>query len=115
LSKLDGSPLADPVLYRKIVGTLQYATITRLDLIFVVNKVSQFVAQPTETHRLVVKRILCYIQGILDHRLQLTIPYDLSITTFCDVDWTCCPDDRRSTTEFAVFLGSNIISWSSKK
>jgi hypothetical protein len=50
MSKLEGTPLSDPTLYRTIVGMLQYATITRPDLTFAVNKVSQFFAQLTETH-----------------------------------------------------------------
>jgi Reverse transcriptase (RNA-dependent DNA polymerase) len=40
LSKADGDPFADPYLYRSIVGALQYATLTRPDITFSVNKVS---------------------------------------------------------------------------
>jgi hypothetical protein len=39
------------VLYRIIVDMLQYATITRPDHTFAVNKVSHFFAQPPEAHR----------------------------------------------------------------
>ena len=34
---------------------------------------------------------------------------------FCDSDWVGCPNDRRSTTGFAVFLGDCLIAWSTKK
>lgn len=39
LSVSDGNPFDDPQLYRSIVGALQYATITRPDISFAVNRV----------------------------------------------------------------------------
>jgi hypothetical protein len=37
------------------------------------------------------------------------------VSAFADADWAGCPDDRRPTGGFAVFLGSNLISWSAQK
>jgi Reverse transcriptase (RNA-dependent DNA polymerase) len=115
LSKSDGTVLSDPHLYRAIVGTLQYATITRPDLAFSVNKVSQFVANPTDVHWQTVKRILRYVKGTIHHGLHLRSSSHLCLNGYSDADWAGCPDDRRSTTGYAVFFGSNIVSWSSKK
>jgi hypothetical protein len=42
--------LIDPTLYRTIVGSLVYLTITRPDIAYVVHVVSQFVASPTTVH-----------------------------------------------------------------
>ena len=61
LSRFDGDPFEDPHLYRSIVGALQYATLTRPDISFAVNKVSQFLQAPTTTHWGAVKIILRYL------------------------------------------------------
>jgi len=49
-SSSDGLPLIDYTLYRTIVGSLVYLTITRPDIAYVVHVVSQFVASPTTVH-----------------------------------------------------------------
>ncbi|KAI5321499.1 hypothetical protein L3X38_030570 [Prunus dulcis] len=80
----DGEPLKEPLIYRSIVGALQYLTFTRPDLAYSVNTVCQFMNNPTEVH-------------------------------FYDADWAGDITTRQSTTSFVVFLGSNPISWQSKK
>jgi hypothetical protein len=55
-----------------------------------------------------------YLNGTADHGLYYT-KSNLQVNAFCDFDWVGCPDDRRSTTGFAVFLGDCLIAWSAKK
>ena len=53
--------LVDPTYYRKIVGCLRYLCNTRPNLSF-----SRFMQEPKQSHLLVVKRILRYVQGTVD-------------------------------------------------
>jgi histone deacetylase 1/2 len=117
LSKADGEMLnsEDSTRYRSIVGALQYITLTRPDIAFSVNKVCQFLHAPTTVHWTAVKRILRYLRGTVALGLRLSRSSSTSVSAFSDADWAGCPDDRRSTGGFAVFLGSNLISWSARK
>uniref|UniRef100_A0A803PXP7 Reverse transcriptase Ty1/copia-type domain-containing protein n=1 Tax=Cannabis sativa TaxID=3483 RepID=A0A803PXP7_CANSA len=115
LSAQQGEPLANVQMYRSIVGALQYITITRHELSFSVNKVCQFMQQPLSTHWQAVKRILRYISGTMNHGLRFTKPVSHDLVAYCDADWASDPDDRKSTSGYAIFFGSNLIAWKSKK
>ncbi|XP_015963405.1 uncharacterized mitochondrial protein AtMg00810-like [Arachis duranensis] len=45
-----GAQFANPHMYRSVMGSLQYLTITRLELAYSVNKVAQFMPHPLEAH-----------------------------------------------------------------
>jgi hypothetical protein len=105
----------DSTRYRSIVGALQYLTLTRPDLTFAVNKVCQFLHSPTIVHWEAVKRILRYVQGTISLGIKITKSNSMLVSAFSDADWAGCPDDRRSTGGFAVFLGGNLISWCARK
>ena len=107
-------PFNDPSLYRRLVGSLQYLTFTRPDIAFSVNRVSQFMHKPTVIHFSVVKRFLRYLRGTPTLGIKFR-KGSFSLQTFCDSDWAGDTSDRRSTSGFIAFLGSNPISWSSKK
>ncbi|XP_019183561.1 PREDICTED: uncharacterized protein LOC109178368 [Ipomoea nil] len=108
-------PYENPTQYRRIVGALQYLTITRPDLSFAVNRLCQFMHSPTDDHWGLLKRVLRYIKGTLDYGLRLTPSSSMALHAFSDSDWAGCPIDRKSTSGYAVFLGSNLISWLSRK
>lgn len=112
-----GNPLDDVAAtkYRSIVGGLQYLTLTRPDIAFAVNKVCQYLHTPTTDHYTAVKRILRYISGTMDFGLKFVKSRSNLVSAFSDADWAGCSDDRRSTGGFAVFLGSNLISWTARK
>ncbi|XP_026422988.1 uncharacterized protein LOC113318892 [Papaver somniferum] len=111
----DGNLLTDAAAYRKLVGTLKYLTFTRPDIAFGVNYVSQFMHAPTDLHMLLVKRILRYLKGRIGVGLTLCKGDISCLRAYTDSDWAGCPDTRRSTSGYAIFLGDSLISLSSKK
>nr|GEZ27776.1 hypothetical protein [Tanacetum cinerariifolium] len=70
---------------------------------------------PREPHYTVLKRILRYVCGTLDHGLQLYRSPTTQLIAYSDADWAGCPSTRRSTYGYCVFLGDNLIMWSSKR
>ena len=114
LSLHEGDILLDPHGYRSLVRGLHYLTFTRPDISFSVHQVCQYMSAPTTIHLAAAKRILKYIRGTLFHGVAFTLgPFHLS--AFTDADWASDPDDRKSTSGFLVYLGSNPITWSAKK
>ncbi|XP_022882941.1 uncharacterized protein LOC111399710 [Olea europaea var. sylvestris] len=88
----EGELLPDPTIFRRLVGSLNYLTITRPDISFVVQQVSQFMQTIRHLHLVAVCHIIRYLQ-----------------------DWAGCLDTRRSVTGWCMFLGNSLISWKSKK
>lgn len=50
LSKVGSAQVTDPISFRSIVGGFQYATVTRPEISYAVNKVCQFISNPLEEH-----------------------------------------------------------------
>ncbi|KAA3467219.1 Retrovirus-related Pol polyprotein from transposon TNT 1-94 [Gossypium australe] len=97
LSKDEGTRLADPTEYRSFTGALQYVVLTRLDIVYTVNRVCQFMHAPITVHMVALKCILRYLHGTISYGLGLDF------------------DDRRSTTGYCVYFGHTPVSWCFKK
>ena len=82
----DGTPLPDPTLYRQLVGSLIYLTITRPDIAYAVHLVNQFMSAPRSTHYAAVLRILRYIKGTLFHGLHFSGDSSLDLRAYSDAD-----------------------------
>jgi len=104
LSQFDGTPMSDTTLYRSTVGALHYLALTHPDIAFAVNKVSQFSHAPRDTHWTAIKRILRYLKNTLSYGLLIKPTPSSQLFAFSDANWASCPDDRKSTSGYCIFL-----------
>ena len=105
----------DPQLYRSLDGGLLYLTFTSPDIPYSVNYVCQFMHSPTTFHFQLVKHILRYVHGTMTCGVHLVSNTSLELYAFSNADWARCPLTRRSTTGYCTYIGSNCVSWSSKR
>ena len=71
LSLHDGSLLTNATQFRQVIGALQYLSLTRLDISYVVNKLARFMHSPSEIHWSVAKGVLRYLKFEIHHELFL--------------------------------------------
>ena len=116
--KLDADPSGttiNPSLYRGMIGSLLYLTASRPDIMFATILCAHFQANPKESHLIAVKRIFRYLK----HTPRLALWYHrdsaFDLYGYTDSDYAGCNIDKKSTSGGCHFLGSRLISWSSKK
>ncbi|KAK0594932.1 hypothetical protein LWI29_001900 [Acer saccharum] len=56
-----------------------------------------------------------YLRGTISHGLLLCRDSPISLHAYSNADWVDNKDDRTFTSAYVIFLGSNVISWCSRK
>jgi hypothetical protein len=109
----DGEPV-DQKEYRSIIGSLLYLTVMRPDIQFSVCFCACFQESPRTSHRQAVKRIFRDLRYTSELG-RYSASSSLSLLGFSDADFEGCRVDRKSTSGTCQFLGSSLVSWSSRK
>jgi len=65
---------------------------------------------PTDEHWSAIKQILRYLKSTIQHGLFLSHHSSLQLTAYADADWAGSIDDQKSTSDYYVFLSTNLIS-----
>jgi hypothetical protein len=86
LSRDNGSLLEDPTSYCRLIGHLLYLTITRPDITYSVQVLSQFMSTPHQPHLDAAHRILRYLKSAPGQGLFYPAICDLQLKGFCDSD-----------------------------
>nr|XP_016434382.1 PREDICTED: uncharacterized mitochondrial protein AtMg00810-like [Nicotiana tabacum] len=91
-------PLVDREKYQRLIGKLLYLTLTRLDIAFSVQTLSQFLQEPKQSHWEATLRIVRYVMMDPGIGVLMSSKRENKLTAFCDADWASCPNTRRSVT-----------------
>lgn len=103
-----------PSEYPGLIGSLLWvARCTGPDAAFVVNKLLQFLKEPSTTHWDAALRVLRYLNTT--KHLHLRLGGDLTCAGYSDADWGEDKQDRRSTSAYTFQIGKGSVSWRSKK
>ncbi|XP_071688845.1 uncharacterized mitochondrial protein AtMg00810-like [Rutidosis leptorrhynchoides] len=115
LSSHAGNVYNNPTLYRSLVGALQYLKFTRPDISYSVQQICLHMHHSHDTHMAALKKILRYIKGTLHYGIYMSKSSTSTLVSYTDADWAGCPDTRNSTSGYCMYLGDNLVSWSSKR
>ncbi|XP_042952200.1 uncharacterized mitochondrial protein AtMg00810-like [Carya illinoinensis] len=102
--------LQDPTAYRRLIRRLIYLTITRPDITYAVNVLSQFMDKPSQAHLHSAYRILKYLKGSIGQGIFLSTKSSLHLKAYSDFDWVACPETRRSVIGFCIFVGDSLVA-----
>ncbi|KAJ0480451.1 putative RNA-directed DNA polymerase [Helianthus annuus] len=111
----DQQPLKNVTGFQRLIGKLIYLSLTRPDISYAVQFLSQFMHCPTEVHLQIALRLLRYLKSSPGSGLLFRKGEKLDLVGFVDSDWAKCLSTRKSVTGFCIYLGNSLVSWKSKK
>ena len=115
LSKDDDGSTVDPTLFKRLVGSLMYFTMTRRDIMYGVSLISRFMESPKDSHWEIGKRIMRYVNGTKDLGIMYSTSENFKFIGYTDSDNGGNTDDKKSTSGYAFHFGTGVVAWASKK
>ena len=100
----EGELFEDPERYRRLVGKLNYLTVTCPCIAHSINVVSQYMSSLTVDDWATVEHILCYLKGAPGRGILYSNHGHNRVECFTDADWVGSKEDRRSTSGYCILL-----------
>uniref|UniRef100_A0A3Q7I1H2 Reverse transcriptase Ty1/copia-type domain-containing protein n=1 Tax=Solanum lycopersicum TaxID=4081 RepID=A0A3Q7I1H2_SOLLC len=94
--------LNDPGPYQRLVGRLLYLTVTRADISFAIQNLSQFMHSTKQSHMEAATRVVKYIKQAPGVGILMSSTVSSKLQAYCDVDWGSCLTTRKSVSGYAV-------------
>ncbi|GKA86459.1 retrovirus-related pol polyprotein from transposon TNT 1-94 [Tanacetum coccineum] len=127
-----GTPLPDPKVYRRFIGKLIYLTITKPDICYTMQLLSQFMQNPTSVHMQAVKHLFRYLlnshgqvswkskKQVVVSRSSAEAEYRAMALTCCEVIWLVSllkdlglkhlgPVDLKCDNKAALYIAANPV------
>jgi hypothetical protein len=111
----EGGNLVDLKIYRSMISSLLYLTVSRPGIIFSVCMCVRFQASLKECYMMAVNRILKYLRQTSNLGLWYPKGAQFTLIGYSDSDYAGCKIDRNSTLGTCQLLVRSLVSWSSKK
>ena len=122
----------DHARYRSMIGGLLYlANTTRVDICFIVNRLSQFLNKPMKHHMRAAVLVFRYLKSTMNYGLvfrtnnNIMDEHDIrahgidsdqnKVIAYSDADWATDVENRKSVSGGIITHNGNIVSWFSKK
>ena len=83
----EGETFENPKRYRRLIGKLNYPTVTCFDIAHSVSIVSLYISSSTIDHWAVVEQILCYLKGASSRGILYSNHGHNRLECFMNVDW----------------------------
>lgn len=115
VSKNEEGKKIDSTIFKQMIGSLMYLTVTRPDLMYVVSLLSRFMEAPTVLHHQALKRVFRYLKGTTELGIFYKNSGNESLIGYSDSDYAGDLDDRKSTSGYIFKMSSGAVAWSSKK
>ena len=100
----------DSSLYRSMIDSLLYLTISRPNISYSVRVCARYQANPKEFHMIALKRIIKYVKTTADFGMWYNKDTNDFLVGYYDADKAGNVDDRKSTSGGCFYMGNNLVS-----
>ena len=77
-------------------------------------QIKSVISNPYTNHMHAANMLLRYLKHTIGQGILFRANSDTKLHAYVDADWGSCPESRRSTTGFCIFLGNSLVSWKAK-
>ncbi|XP_065622462.1 uncharacterized mitochondrial protein AtMg00810-like [Quercus suber] len=100
----------DSSLYRSMIGSLLYLTTNRPNISYSVGVYARYQANPKESHKIALKRIIKYVKTTADFGVWYSKDTNDVLAEYSNANWAGNGDDRKSTSRGCFYMGNNLVS-----